>query len=345
MLNAALASCQETKVPCGVEIDAVHEDGTPVPNAKVFARRTVGSTPNPNGGFPTDVNKMARTETDSAGRASLMYHASSGPEGQLWIRKDGYYPNYYPDLDWKAPAGGSPNAKWQASLKAVMKPIKNPIPMIFHRTCEVQLSEKSKSYGYDLEIGDAVAPLGKGKVADIEVVMDGTRTGSDLEKDQDIDFVASIRFPNPLDGCFEFPSQLMDGTKGSALLSDCMAPESGYQAQLQRKAVWGRARAGAAYWEYEHSLEKKGYYFRIRTKTDGSGNVNSCHYGKIYGPVTLLPGLKTRVNPPAVHEATLQLREVYFNPTSNDRNVECDTTVNLNKKLDEYGKPFQIDRP
>lgn len=51
------------------------------------------------------------------------------------------------------------------------------------------------------------------------------------------------------------------------------------------------------------------------------------------------------MNPPAAYEASLRLGEVYFNPTPNARNVECDTKANLLKKTDEYGKPILPLRP
>lgn len=55
--------------------------------------------------------------------------------------------------------------------------------------------------------------------------------------------------------------------------------------------------------------EGRNYYFRVRTKLDEKGDIESAHYGKIYGDF---------------------MSFVYFlNPTPNDRNVEFDPKKNL----------------
>ena len=123
--------------------------------------------------------------------------------------------------------------------------------------------------------------------------------------------------------------QPKDGAVGSSFISDYLAPKSGYLSSLERKAVWGKARSLPGYWEHLNGLERKAYYFRIRTKTDASGKIVAAHYGKIYGPLTLVPVLKNQNASKRSIEANLSISEVYFNPTPNDRNIEFDTKRNI----------------
>jgi len=69
---------------------------------------------------------------------------------------------------------------------------------------------------------------------------------------------------------------------------------------------------------------RRNFYFRTRTVTDAAGNIISAHYGKIYGDFQFNAARKDWG-----YLSTLALVTTYFNPTSNDRNVEFDPKRNL----------------
>jgi len=109
-------------------------------------------------------------------------------------------------------------------------------------------------------------------------------------------YILSVSFPNLGDGIQEFddPLLLQNAPNGeSDLRSDQNAPIDGYQPEFVQTTY----------------NQNQNFYFRVRTKLDENGNVVSARYGKIYG--------------------NLAQFTYYFNPTSNDRNIEFDPKQNL----------------
>ncbi len=340
-----IASCDQVVIAdYSLQVHVVDNSGQDLNDAKIFTSRVELTSP-----LPSGENRMNPVvKTDENGNALIKYksvhHQSGGPGPGATIEKEGWYSTSVTGDNWTPTTIGN-TSSYHAEVKAVLKLMKNPIPMIFHRSCGLVIEDRGRAIGFDLEVGEAVAPHGKGKVADIEIILNGSRNDNGPNEHEDIDFRASLRFPNPLDGYVEFPVEPKDGAHGSSFMSAYEAPADGYANQMDRHGVWGKARGTSQYWKYWHDLEKKGYYFRVRTRLDASGRILSCHYGKIYGAVRLIPTRKRMQNFQAAGEAALTMSEVYFNSTPNDRNMECDTKVNLLRKTDEYGKPFLIDRP
>jgi hypothetical protein len=322
----ALASCQDSaNVSCELNILVIQDDGTPVENADVSVQYPIGIKVNPGGGFPTDRQQTSRATTDADGKARINFKTVSSPEGLVWIRKNGYYQSVFIDTDWKAEGMKS----WSTDIQTTLKPIKNPVPMIARAESIFAIKEFDREYQFDFEVGELLPPHGKGVHPDIRVTMKGTRVENKPDEHEDIDYQASIGFSNPLDGFIEFAVQPKDGAVGSSFISDYLAPVSGYLPSLERKVVWGKARSLPGYWEDFRAPERKAYYFRVRTRTDASGKIVSAHYGKIYGPLTLIPILKNQAAFKKSLKAELSISELYFNPTPNDRNVEFDVKRNL----------------
>ena len=59
--------------------------------------------------------------------------------------------------------------------------------------------------------------------------------------------------------------------------------------------------------------------FRTRTRVDENGKLVSAHYGKIYGPWEF--------------STVIRIKDIYFNPTPNDLNLEDVETINRLKLL------------
>lgn len=328
LIMSALASCQESaNVNCELNVSVIQDDGSPLEKADVSVQYPIGIKINPGGGFPTDRQQTTTVATDVNGRAQINYKTVSSPEGFVWIKKDKFYTSIYQDYQWEMIENNLSNHR--AQINALLKPIKNPIPMFARAESGFAIKEFDSEYQFDFEAGELLPPHGKGIHPDIRVTTKGTRIDNGPDEQEDIDFQAFIRFSNPLDGLIEFAVQPKDGAVGSSFISDYVAPESGYLPTLERKAVWGKARSLPGYWEYLKSLEHKAYYFRVRTKTDASGKIVSAHYGKIYGPLTLVPVLKNQAAFKKSLKANLSISDLYFNPTPNDRNVEFDPKRNL----------------
>lgn len=317
-----LDSCEEVPNRKYEITTEVYEGNTPIEGANVQASRDelIPESPIPKS-RPIRVNML----TDDSGIAVINFLSVQTPEG-VCVAKDGYYTSTA-ETNWDQPFefSGTRTAK----IKAVLRPVKNPIPMIAHAKSGFGVKEFDSEYQFDFEVGELLPPHGKGVYPDIRVTVKGTRIDNGPDEHEDIDFQASIRFSNPLDGFIEFAVQPKDGAVGSSFISDYLAPESGYLPTLERKAVWGKARSLPGYWEYLKSLERKAYYFRVRTKTDASGKIVSAHYGKIYGPLTLVPVLKNQVAFKKSLIANFSISDLYFNPNPNDRNIEFDTKRNL----------------
>ena len=338
LIMPTVCSCQEIQSRSyEFNVEVTNDSGIPIKDAFVTASKDVlrGTKPIP---FSEPVRFTANTNNE--GVAKLAFDSVHQPGGIL-VEKSGYYLSTS-HANWLPLAEGAGST---TEIKTVLKPVKNPIPMVFHSSTGLHLREIGKEYALDLELGEMLPPYGNGKVPDILVKLEGQRMDNGPDQEEDIEFKATLRFSNPLDGFIEFEVEPKDGAKGSAFISDYLAPENGYQSSLERIAVQGKFLIRDRNAPYLLKLDRKAYYFRLRTKTDDNGKIISSNYGKIYGPINLHAGKKRKIFHPTILEAGLSIKDVYFNPNANDRNIECDTSKNLSKKTDEYGSSIRIDRP
>jgi hypothetical protein len=205
--------------------------------------------------------------------------------------------------------------KWSPNVTLVLKRISKPIPMYarwvdseppaFKKTGPVPIAF-SKSLGYDLMVGDWVAPYGNGQATDLTFTEEFNKKSI-----SDVDFKLTISFPNTGDGIQEFA--VPDVEKGSGLRSPHEAPVDGYQARLTRENYQHPGQTGKS--DYDPN---RNYFFRARTVLDENGNVKSTLYGKIYGD-----------------PEQMNFR-YYLNPSPNGRNVEFDPKQNLLKGLKSF---------
>jgi hypothetical protein len=196
-----------------------------------------------------------------------------------------------------------------------LREIKNPIAMYVSRQDEIQAfitENPNKAIGYDLVKGDFTSPHGSGRTSDL--IFSGSFVFESVSSNK---LLLTVRFSNPLDGFVPFhivdPDDRWRSDIESSYKSDYLAPENGYNNEWDFYYI-----AQGSNKKSDSNFDStRNYYFRVRTKVDEDGNIESAHYGKIYGEF-----------PRITH---------YFNPTSNDRNVEFELLKNLSR--DKIFKP------
>ena len=330
VLVSTMASCEDAgKIDCELKVKVLEGEGSPVDGAEVAVRYPVGIKVNPGGGFPTDRNETSKTVSDSKGEAALNYQTVSSPEGLLWIRKNEYYPSVYQSYPWEQ-IGERAN-HYRAELTAILKPIKNPIPMIARKDLRIRTPEFGVIYGFDLKMGESMPPLGIGKFADIEFILSGTRTDLGVDNKEHVDFKVEIRCPNPDDGFVDFEIEdSLEFSKGSALQSGHESPAGGYVNGIIRRYANNEDGGMTAAYDIKNEIRNNCAYFRVRTQRNEKGEIVSAHYGKMYGPIEIRPALRQYGHYDGTGQGGFYIQYMYFNPTPNDRNVEFDPKRNLN---------------
>jgi hypothetical protein len=210
-------------------------------------------------------------------------------------QKEGYY---LTDVNERVGIPGLSSEKMIISETLVLKKIVAPIPMYASWISPLPKHVSNKAIGYDMTVGDWVAPYGKGLTPDLFMTREYNKKSAH-------DYVDNIKinFPNQGDGLqgFETPYRMMEGSR---LRSPHQAPAGGYQAELIKE--FGIHPGEESKSDYD---ENRNYFFRVRTVLDESGQIKSALYGKMYGDF------------PSVR--------FYLNPTPNSRNIEFDPTSNL----------------
>ena len=191
-----------------VVLRVVEESGSVVSNAEVF----VSFEQDNRGGI--SVEQMGSSDING------VYVAKEKTSGYIFIRvrKDGYYETVQ-RLKWhheQQRNGSFPLSG--TTIDVVLRSIKNPIPILSKRIL-TQIPKRDQEYGYDFEIGDWIAPLGKGKSADVYFKVEGYWKGS-LNNDATL----TMRFHNPYDGLVYFRQEVA----GSVLHSPYLAASDGY---------------------------------------------------------------------------------------------------------------------
>ncbi|RBP50742.1 hypothetical protein [Arenicella xantha] len=277
----SLSACAAGKL-VNVKLQVVDQDHHPVEGAKVDMGFMLSQGGNSYIGYTDTDGKVEATEKGIYGQSIL-------------VTKEGYYDS------------GHRTGYGDQDLTLELREVKNPIAMYVARQEEIQsLIEKNpaKSIGYDLLAGDFTGPFGKGHVSDL--IFSGSYN---YQKAFQHNFELTIEFGGDLDGLIPFYVTEMSNKWKSDIESEYksayLAPATGYIGQ------WSflRSRSGPDSKPINTFDQNRNYYFRVRTKIDEDGNIESAHYGKIYGEFPMI-----------TH---------YFNPTPNDRNVEFDLRKNL----------------
>lgn len=280
--GCALAQTSVTRYEWRATLKAVDESGNPVSGANAQIGYYTNSQPANAEGI-TDTNGIfAASHAALATMVEVSCQAEKPGYYRTWVRRE-LGPKYDP-------------AQWTFTQTLVLKQIGKPIPM-YAKSVNLGMPIIDKPAGFDLTVGDWVAPYGKGIAGDIVFV-----AHLDQRAENDADYKLTLSFPRAGDGIQEFT--VPDAERGSDLRSPHEAPADGYQSQW----VQFRSRKPGKP-ETSNVDANRNFVFRVRTVLDGQGRVVSACYGKIYGDF-------------------LQFR-YYFNPTPNSRNIEFDPKQNL----------------
>jgi len=274
-----------------VKFKVMDEANQPIAGAKVEAWYYVPPPPG-----KTEASDKLEGLTDTNG-VFVASHQDHSADLAFRFEKPSYYLSrmqYHMGFDYDP-------AIWNSTQTIVLKKINQPIPM-YAKRINAQPPDNGKPVGYDLMVGDWVAPYGKGIDTDIIFTREYNRKSL-----QDYDYKLTVSFPKAGDGIQEYPV-LYKNMEGSALHSPHEAPTNGYQSQIVRLNV---SRPGQKLiYDYD---ENRVYFFCVRTLLDENGKVKSALYGKIYGDFMSF--------------------DYYLNPTPNDRNMEFDPKQNMMKNL------------
>lgn len=195
----------------------------------------------------------------------------------------------------------------KTNLSFVLRRRINLVPMhSFGALTKYSMPSKKGCWGYDLQLGDWLSPLGKGEVADFDVEYNWQQT------EQDVRCFGKIVFKEPFSGAYRATKVKSDNLQ-SAYLADT---NHLYQSQIEYSAY---ARFDTRQEDSERPILFDDEYLvvRSRVKTDGKGNIVSANYSKIYGPFRI--------------GRELTYRQSNYNPNVNDPNIEFDVSRNLNR--------------
>lgn len=182
---------------------------------------------------------------------------------------------------------------WNAAVDVVLKKKENPSAM-YAKWLLFTPPVNDKPVGYDLEVGDWLAPYGTGQIADLVFQTDGDVKNGDS--------TLSMTFSHEGDGILLV--ERLPGGQRSEMPSPREAPEQGYLPSIVTDE-------GCQIRNGKGEIAKPlCLIFRVRTVLDKDGRVVNARYGKIY------PGSDFR-------------HAYYLNPTDRSRNLEFDPKKNL----------------
>lgn len=236
-------------------VKVIGEDGNPIVGADVSAQYTI-QTPL---GSSLRTYDEVKGITDNKG-IFIASHTDSSFDLGIVASKAGYYATHIGhqfyfsgQFDKKAVA-----ASRTPSFTLMLKKIEKPIAMYSKQIDSITFPLYNKAMGYDLMVGDWVAPYGEGVHTDILF--------TENHPTPDSDYTFTVSFPNPGDGIQRFSRDQNLGVSDLQSLHD--APIDGYQARYEQTKMADPNRI---------------FYFRVRTILDHQGHIVSARYGKIYG--------------------------------------------------------------
>jgi len=186
---------------------------------------------------------------------------------------------------------------WNPTVEVKLRKKMSPVPMVHKYTEWEPIPKTDLPLGYDLDVGDWIAPHGKGKRSDFLVTF--SSYFQDSKKGSEACYV--LTFPNEFDGiqAYQFPEGLNSGFKWPY-----KAPLDGYQSTLERFKHWDRNGTQ----DKSNYAGKNNYIFRVRSRQLEDGTIVACH-GMTTGGLEFIPQGKVRLS-------------YYFNPVENERSLE-----------------------
>jgi hypothetical protein len=171
---------------------------------------------------------------------------------------------------------------------------------------------------FDLAIGDAVAPLGKGQTSDLSIWHESTQNGwtespeeiAELRRTPEIGRLSEGDFAETY-GRFQGVTKIRFNQSGAGILRTpsfwaycprplpCDAPLQGYVANLEQSFD--------TLFYPDENADQTGFFLRLRPTLGSDGQISSAHYAKIHGRIATGPGW-------------VRFR-YYYNPRADDRQL------------------------
>ena len=297
-----LAGCSE---PVVLKVNVHDEEGEPVTNAVVnikTLKRLVGVNVNP-GDY-----RMIVARADTNGVVTVKFDAVAS-DSTYWLSAEGYYSPPYHDVHYKMKKDHLfyiDFAEHEKEESIILRKIRNPIPM-FGCGSPSWLGEKLPihgEYGFDMMVGDFVAPYGKGEVPDFFV----RKNYGDKSRDGK----STLVFKGRGNGAYKI-NAFTDSEFRSCYAADTNAA---FKTEFRHEYI--KEDKEFCWREVCDVDEDECLVLRTRCRYDEKGNLVTCHYSKIYGKIEI--------------RSYFQFRGYAFNPTPNDPNLEFDVKRNLLKK-------------
>jgi hypothetical protein len=232
------------------------------------------------------------------------------------VKKDGFYRSdfHLPFAMGQERINGNRWLPWNPTIPVVLREVRNPIPMYVKSVDHIL--PKGVSIGFDCVVGEFLPPVGKGEVADFNVLVEQNGV---LTKDRKFSKRMILQATSE-GGGFVF----LKAHSASAFKSEHQAPLDDYAGSVDFYAEYPPSSASTP--TIDPFASGKYMVFRSRIERDDEGNIIEANYGKIYE--TIEYGRNARIQ--TDEESTIRFL-YYFNPTPNDRNLEFDGKNNLFK--------------
>lgn len=259
-ISLCLCGCSLAATPEGfVKIAVVDEDGVRLEGCQITVL------------FENEGKSITRTGVSSTASLFEAQAPASIPRCTVIVEKNGYYKSRKTKMFEGRDTASNRYEPWGEvriiTLRKVIEPQVGKSSVI-----NGLIPEFDTPLGFDVLIGDWVAPFGKGKVSDFVFVYTFDETAK----------IASYIFtcPNKGDGVIEMAR---DSQMQSVFKWPHKALLDGYQDKLKKKQTYfsGDADQLLDYEELPRQASDIKYVFRVRTKYDEKGNIESAYYGKI----------------------------------------------------------------
>jgi hypothetical protein len=294
---------QEAKIT----VHVTDESGVAVSNAQAVAQFQNALKPGEGQGTgrPTEV----RGFTDTNGFCVLTGNGTDGSVG-IGILKDGYY---YGNAEVAFTNGDHILNRWlpwNPTVEVTIQKKGVQVPMFARKVNEVKIPTGNQPVGFDLTVGDWVAPYGKGETSDFLFKFESKpKPEAPPREFPPYDVTLTVSFANIGDG-IQSATALPRGFRVAR-----QSPADGYEPQLVKHSY--KELGQPAHVDF---LEGQNYFFRVRTKKDTQGSITSALYGKISGDFR--GGITGKLT-----------FTYYLNPEPNSRNMEFDPNRNLFQNL------------
>ncbi len=222
-------------------------------------------------------------KTDQEGCFTATLRTTKGGV-DIVIEKQGYYSISRHIFDFVGEVDGRWQP-WNPKLTFLLTKKRNPVSLQQKYVHGVDIPVTGQPAGYDLFVGDWVAPAGKGLVSDFIMLAQTTITNGNATTNR-----LTLTFSNPSDGLIRTN---IHWRNDYTLRLPPLAPEAGYSNKWELYLNELKdPRTGIIHAQANWSQDDN-YYFRVRSRLNSSGEIESAIYGKIYRGILYGPARAT----------------------------------------------------